>query len=320
MVLLLATAAPALPQAGWFWQNPKPQGSDLYSAALIDANTATVVGNFGTILRTTNGGTMWNEQSSGVVYALRGVSFTDANTGTAVGDLGTILRTTNGGATWVPQSSGAPFTFLNGVSFTDANTGTAVGSSGTILRTTDGGANWNPQTSGTTNALYGVWFSDVNNGAAVGDLGTVVRTTDGGTTWTKQVSRTSNRINSVHVINATIGTMVADAGGILHTTSGGAVAVEENPHAIPNEFVLGQNYPNPFNPTTVVRYQLPAASDVKLVVYDLLGRDVAVLVNEPKAPGSYEVRFDGRGLASGVYLYTLTAGGFLQTRKLLLLR
>ena len=85
-------------------------------------------------------------------------------------------------------------------------------------------------------------------------------------------------------------------------------------------FSLGQNYPNPFNPTTVISYQLPAASDVRLVVYDVLGREVAVLVNERKTPGSYEVKFDGSGLTSGVYLYRLTAGSFVQTRKLLLLR
>jgi hypothetical protein len=88
----------------------------------------------------------------------------------------------------------------------------------------------------------------------------------------------------------------------------------------PGTFSLAQNYPNPFNPATVVRYQVPVATDVRLVVHDLLGREVAVLVNEMKHPGSYEVRFDATGLASGVYLYRLTAGGYGETRKLLLIR
>lgn len=83
---------------------------------------------------------------------------------------------------------------------------------------------------------------------------------------------------------------------------------------------MQQNYPNSFNPATVVRYQLPVVSDVKLVVYDLLGREVSVLVNERKAPGSYSVMFDAAGLASGVYFYRLTAGEFVQVRKLLMLR
>ena len=83
---------------------------------------------------------------------------------------------------------------------------------------------------------------------------------------------------------------------------------------------LAQNYPNPFNPATVVGYQLPVASNVRLVVYDILGREVAVLVNEREGPGSYEARFDATGLASGVYLYRLTAGTFVQTRSMILVR
>jgi hypothetical protein len=85
-------------------------------------------------------------------------------------------------------------------------------------------------------------------------------------------------------------------------------------------FALKQNYPNPFNPTTGIRYRVSGTSHVTLVVYDVLGREVAVLVNEVKAPGSYEASFDATGLASGVYLYTLQAAGFVQTRKMLLVR
>ena len=90
--------------------------------------------------------------------------------------------------------------------------------------------------------------------------------------------------------------------------------------AVPTRFVLEPNYPNPFNPTTVVRYQVPVASNVRLVVYDLLGRESAMLVNERKDPGSYSVVFIASGLASGVYLYRLQAGGFLETRKMILMK
>ncbi len=96
-------------------------------------------------------------------------------------------------------------------------------------------------------------------------------------------------------------------------------SVTENPD-VPKVYGLSQNFPNPFNPSTVVRYQLPAAGNVKLVVYDLLGREVAVLVNEKMAPGNHEVKFDGSGLASGVYFYRMQAGDFVQTRRLLLLK
>jgi GH35 family endo-1,4-beta-xylanase len=96
--------------------------------------------------------------------------------------------------------------------------------------------------------------------------------------------------------------------------------VNGNSGEAPEVFALSQNYPNPFNPTTVIRYQIPVASDVKLAVYDVLGREVSVLVNEKKAPGSYEARFDGSGLSSGVYLYRLVAGSFALSRKLVLMK
>jgi hypothetical protein len=86
----------------------------------------------------------------------------------------------------------------------------------------------------------------------------------------------------------------------------------------PVGFALLQNYPNPFNPRTVIRYQSSVTSNVRLSVYDMLGREVAVLVDERKEPGSYRVAFDGTALASGVYICRLTAAGFVQSQKMLL--
>lgn len=90
--------------------------------------------------------------------------------------------------------------------------------------------------------------------------------------------------------------------------------------SLPVSFSLCQNFPNPFNPTTTIRYQLPGVSDVKLVVYDVLGRELAVLVNERKPAGEHNAVFDANGMASGVYLYRLTAGSFVETRRMLLIR
>jgi hypothetical protein len=89
---------------------------------------------------------------------------------------------------------------------------------------------------------------------------------------------------------------------------------------VPARATLLQNFPNPFNPTTVIRYQLTAVSHVRLVVFDLLGREVAVLVSEKKPAGSHEVKFNGSDLASGVYFYRLTVDNLVQTRTLLLLK
>jgi len=90
--------------------------------------------------------------------------------------------------------------------------------------------------------------------------------------------------------------------------------------ATPLAFVLEQNYPNPFNPTTVIRYQLPVASRVTLAIYDLLGRRVAVLVDDRKEAGVHDVSFDASGLPSGVYFSRLQAGSFVAARKLLLVK
>jgi hypothetical protein len=86
------------------------------------------------------------------------------------------------------------------------------------------------------------------------------------------------------------------------------------------DYYLSQNYPNPFNPSTNIRFRIPDFGFVTLKVFDILGNEVAVLVNEEKPAGSYEVEFDGIGLSSGIYLFTLRAGSFIQTKKMVLMR
>ena len=88
----------------------------------------------------------------------------------------------------------------------------------------------------------------------------------------------------------------------------------------PKELLLRQNYPNPFNPTTTISFEIPKASNVKLIVYDILGREVQTLVNETKQPGHYDVRFNAHNLASGVYLYRMQAGQFAQSRRFVLVK
>jgi len=97
------------------------------------------------------------------------------------------------------------------------------------------------------------------------------------------------------------------------------VSIFEEP-GIPANFILEQNYPNPFNPSTVISWQSPVGSHQTLKVYDLLGNEVATLVDEYKTAGSYEVEFSAKGLTSGIYFYRLQASDFVETKKLMLLK
>jgi hypothetical protein len=113
--------------------------------------------------------------------------------------------------------------------------------------------------------------------------------------------------------------------GVEAFGNGTVSGAKETQSGIPLETRLEQNYPNPFNPTTVINYSVAGTrgqglgvNDVKLVVYDLLGREVTVLVNERKSAGNYEVTFDGARLSSGIYFYRLIAGKYFESRKMLL--
>ena len=130
---------------------------------------------------------------------------------------------------------------------------------------------------------------------------------------------------------------IVRSGGEL-TTLCSTVSVEDNKLEPLNEYLLNQNYPNPFNPSTTIRYTIPSviASGTKqsalvtLKIYDVLGNEVATLVNEEKPAGSYEVEFSAKGgsasdgdaynLSSGIYFYTLNAGSFVETKKMLLIK
>ena len=98
------------------------------------------------------------------------------------------------------------------------------------------------------------------------------------------------------------------------------LAVKSGTSGVPKVFSLGQNYPNPFNPSTEITYQLAAAGKVALKVYNILGQEVATLVNGEKQAGRYKVEFNGNNLSSGIYLYKLSAGNFTSVRKMILIK
>ena len=87
-----------------------------------------------------------------------------------------------------------------------------------------------------------------------------------------------------------------------------------------DDFKLNQNYPNPFNPITTIKYQIPETHFVSLKVYDILGNEAATLINSEKSAGNYEITWDAENIPSGIYFYTLNAGSFVDTKKMILLK
>ena len=193
-----------------------------------------------------------------------------------------------------------------------------------IYKSTNSGLAWSLLKSGYGEILRAVSFSDASNGLVVGDAGIAKFTTDGGENWLAASVHTYRPLHGVSFVSSDAGTIVGDHGTILGIAGGTtAIGVDpQSPQAQPEMFHLVQNYPNPFNAGTVIGYRVQGSGVrvVRLAVFDLLGREVAVLVNEKKAPGNYEVQFNASGLASGMYFYRLTTNDYTQCRTMVLLK
>lgn len=145
--------------------------------------------------------------------------------------------------------------------------------------------------------------------------------------WSFGDGNTSEDRNPVHVYDETgtyeVSLTVTDNGGLTHTFTSEltvSVTVSNEELEAPQEFALEQNYPNPFNPNTIIKYSIPEASQVSIVVYDLLGKKVAELVNSRKSAGNYTINFDASNLTSGLYIYQIRAGSYTNTKKMTLIK
>ncbi|MDL1887615.1 T9SS type A sorting domain-containing protein [Ignavibacteria bacterium CHB1] len=275
-----------------------------------------------------NGGISWQRQYSAGSNNPNKIYFYDANIG-FINAGGNLYRTSNGGGTWthIPSFGGGFYDII----FIDSLTGwkTTLNTS-VISKTTDGGLNWflqglPPQSGFFAYSVIGkfalinkdtVWggypFANFNNQYLKGIL---YITSDGGENWNYQVPELTTMGNvpsyrHLYFINKDIGWAYHLNAKGVHTVTGGDTTflslVEQISSLVPEKFNLYQNYPNPFNPTTKIRFDISKTGEVKLVVHDILGREISVLVNERLSPGIYEYTFEaGSGLASGVYFYTL---------------
>ena len=194
-----------------------------------DPNILAMVGDYGTMLYTTDGGNSWTQSYIGTNEHIKGISFFDAQNATAVGRDGVILRSTDGGKDWffVPQTP--EYTTMYSVAFPkgDTSLGIAVGKQGTIKRTTNGGKLWSVIPSGTVNTLRGVTFSDSITAFAVGDYGTILKSTDGGATWNPTPSSTSRHLYSISFATPVDGLAVGDSNTVLKTYSAGEFWIRE---------------------------------------------------------------------------------------------
>jgi photosystem II stability/assembly factor-like uncharacterized protein len=275
------------------------------------------------IAKTTDGGVSWVSQSN---ESLNSVRFLDHNIGWAVGYPGVIIKTIDGGANWIIQTKGVDEPYTS-VDFVDANNGWVVGGYGTILHTTNGGnpvpvelnsftatangkevtLNWSTATE-LNNQGFEVQrkFGD-NSFATIGSVkGHGTTTSPNNYTYVDKLFDAGKYFYRLKQI---------DFGGKYEYSQ--LVEINWSPFTT---YKLEQNYPNPFNPTTKISWQSLVSSRQVLKVFDVLGNEIAVLVDEEREAGYHSIDFNASDLPSGVYFYQLRAGAFVETKKMLLLR
>ncbi len=286
------------------------------------------------ITKTTNGGKTWYSKYMAIYAAgLIDCHFFNNDSGFVVGltnsnhnnSRGIILFTPDAGATWqtkyITQEAGQ---WCWKIDFPSRQIGYASiqrnnGSPVNIIKTTDGGETWFEINFSTTPYyVQGIGFANDTLGWIGGNsISSSYQTTDGGETW--QEYPIGSRLNRFRMINDTLGYAVGVT--VYKYSSHQVTSIETEPEHITDNFYLFQNHPNPFNPSTKIKFIISSSQlRVRLVVYDVLGNEIAILVNEEKPAGKYEVEFRAENLPSGIYFCKLTAGNLSSTKKMLLLK
>jgi photosystem II stability/assembly factor-like uncharacterized protein len=229
-----------------------------------------------------------------------------------------LYKTTDGGASWsLTNHTG----YIQVMHFINANVGlTADASENKIKRSLDGGLTWEIFNLPIQNWAMDICF-DPNDASRVWLLeDDLFFSSDTGRTWRKEVHNVQG-IDMVMTDSHT-GWILGYNSKIYRTNNAGDtfVSVETESDNSVNNFEISQNYPNPFNPATNIVFSIAESSNIKIVVYNLIGEEIAVLLNEHKNSGQYEINFDGSGLSSGIYYYQLITPNYITTKKMILLR
>jgi len=313
--------------AGSTWQTVLDDiGGDLKRRIkFYDEKYGWAVGSDSTIVKTIDGGETWQyiTVDNLAVSTIFDLSVVDSLV-VIINTFDSVHKSNDGGITWsVIRKTNLLFQTFFDVEFVSVKKGWIVGSLGTILYTDDGGSTWQDQSFNWDDEVFeNIDAFDSLTALAVTNLGAIYRTDDGGNNWIEQVPRESlPKLTTVQMIDKLSAYAVGFQGTILKITNGGVTWLNENPNnEMPQSYILYPAYPNPFNPSTTIQYHISELSFVTLKIYDVLGREIATLVNEEKPTGNYEVEFDGSKLSSGIYFYRLQAGSFVETKKMVLIK
>jgi photosystem II stability/assembly factor-like uncharacterized protein len=282
------------------------------------------------IAHTSDGGQSWaeSEVDSNMVsgFPVYKFNFLNREFGYACGGridvAGVVWRTTNSGLNWSAQGISADEVFdlfildsLNAISLS----GDPEGRFGIAkLNTTNAGISWNFEELSFTGLSFAIDFRTDNEGWSASGY-KFLRTTNRGVTWEEFETPDSTVIYDLQFLDARTGYAVGENGVILKYISSADSNIIP-----PNQFVLYQNYPNPFKSSTKIQFRISDFGFVNLTVYGVLGNEVAILINKELPVGEYEVEFSPlssiRHQASGIYFYTLSAGEFIQTKKMIYLK
>lgn len=194
---------------------------DLYDAQFLDPNEGWVVGVFGSVYHTRDGGKHWELQKTPTTQHLYSVSFTDVKNGWAVGRSGEIIATSDGGAHWFKQQSNTPKHLFKSF-FQSTSDGWAVGDWGVVIHTADGGATWEDRSLKEDQIVYAIDFADHDDGWMVGEFGSIRHTTDGGKTWVKQPVGTQKTFFGVTAVSKDKAWAVGIDGLVARTKDGGS--------------------------------------------------------------------------------------------------
>jgi len=311
----------------WFFISPVALVESPKVIKFVNTDAGFTASTNGSIYKTGNAGLSWVRVLAPTSSALNSLFFINEITGYAAGNGGVILKTTNYGTNWSSLSTGTT-NGRNTVFFTDSLAGYSSGSND-VIKTTNAGLSWFPIVQNLHTLYASIFFTNSTTGYCIKRFSynnyisnSILRTVNGGINWTSQNLQTDFYVTSLFFVNPELGFACGEKGSIFYSNSGGLVNYNYYEIQIPNKFILSQNYPNPFNPNTVISYSLIENGFVKLKVYDVLGNEIATLVNEKQNAGSYNYQFSTGyyQLASGIYFYKLETENQSFSKRMMLLK